>query len=67
MRRCAIRSVLVASGPLVANPDSGQSFPRADVAQAIASLPEPSLPLAIASGIAVLAPLAARRRGMLGI
>jgi subtilisin family serine protease len=33
-----IRSALVASGPLVENPESGLSFPRADVEQAIASL-----------------------------
>jgi subtilisin family serine protease len=59
-----IRSALVASGPLVTNPDSGLSFPRADVEQAF--LPEPEFPLAAASGVALVAWLAGRRRHMHG-
>lgn len=59
-----IRNALVASGPLVENPESGLSFPRADVEQAIAELPEPGSIASLASGGALLALLSelARRR-----
>jgi subtilisin family serine protease len=54
-----MRSALVSSGPLVTNSDSGLAFPRADVEQAI--LPEPGVPIAAASGIALIALLSRRR------
>jgi hypothetical protein len=49
-----IRNALVASGPLVYNPGNGLSFPRADVAEALASLPEPGRSALLAAGAALL-------------
>jgi subtilisin family serine protease len=60
-----LRDVLDASGPQVVNPDSGLAFHRADVSQALARLPEPSPPLALASGALLIAFLSRRR--LLGI
>jgi len=54
-----IRSALVASGPLVENPESGLSFPRANVESAIAALPEPGSSAMLAAGSALLALLSA--------
>ncbi len=55
-----VRNALADSGPLVTNPGNGLSFPRADVEEAIASLPEPGR-LALAAGIALLALLGRNR------
>lgn len=55
-----IRSALAASGPLVENPESGLSFPRANVEQAIAALPEPGSTAQLAAGGVLLALLSAR-------
>jgi subtilisin family serine protease len=51
-----IRSLLTENGPLVTNPDNGLSFPRSDVAAALA-LPEPSGTLLLLSGATFLAVL----------
>jgi subtilisin family serine protease len=55
-----VRALLVASGPMVTNPESGRSFPRADVAE-ILSLPEPGADSALAAVISVIAFLRRRR------
>jgi subtilisin family serine protease len=49
-----VRNALAASGPLVLNPENGLSFPRADVEEAIADLPEPGLAVAFAAGAILL-------------
>ena len=61
-----IRSLLVASGPLVTNPDNAMSFPRADVEEALMALPEPHATASLLAAIACIA-IAARRRRLASV